>query len=72
MLAIVVDALRAHSPRRDIVVRTIEESGLRHAPIPEAPAGAGPSSVAERIDEPDRADAAEQAAERLARLRGLI
>ena len=41
----VVDALRAHSSRRDIVVRTIEESGLRFAPRPEIAAGAGPSSA---------------------------
>ena len=68
----VVDALRAHSPRRDIVVRTIEESGLRFAPRPEPAEGAGPSSPAAHIDEPDRADAAERAAARLARMRGLI
>jgi len=56
----VVNALRAAHPRRFIVARTIVESGLRFAPRPEAAEGAGPSSPAARIDEPDRADAAER------------
>jgi len=60
----VVKALRAAHPRRDIVVRTIEESGARHVPVPEAAEGAGPSSVAARIDD----EAVSRAAERIARL----
>ena len=68
----VVGALRDAHPRRAIIARTIQESGLRFAPRPELAEGTGPSSVAERIDEPDRADAAERAAARLARMRGLI
>ena len=51
----VVDALRAAHPRRAIVARTIQESGLRHAPMPEA-AGAGVSSVAGRVDAVERDD----------------
>jgi hypothetical protein len=47
----VVAKLRAKFTRRFILIRTIEESGLRHAPRPSAA----------RIDEPDRADITERA-----------
>ena len=65
-------AMRAKYPGKDLIVREIVDSPLRFAAVSELAAGSGPSSPAEHIDEPDRADAAERAAARLARMRGLI
>jgi hypothetical protein len=66
-------AMRAKYPGKNLIVREIVDSPMRFAERPEAAAGAGPSSVAEHIDEPDRAvDAAERARARLARMRGLL
>ena len=65
-------AMRAKYPGKNLIVREIVDSPLRFAAVPELAAGSGPSSPAEHIDEPERADAAERAAARLARMRGLI
>ena len=61
-------------PGYHILVRSIVESALRLVPRPAVPEGPGGVTVAARIDDDaaERAvDAAQRAAERLARMRGL-
>jgi hypothetical protein len=62
----VVAALRAVHPKRMSLIRTIVNSSMRHAPIPEVTEGSGTSVPAARLED----HAVERARERLAKLRG--